>query len=168
MTRLIHPVYKHFFHSIYYWQVTFTQLPDVTIRTTSKVSSNLGLWYNIENQIYCKDPTSPRSREGHPSVTDFWKSSAAQHEKSQLYASRVSTKGHTPVTGLRHEAATERGNYILWLCRWLAENVRHNTSAPYRHTAGRCQRLHHKREDRLTRKRRKWHLQSYVILLKYL
>lgn len=72
--------------------LTFTQLPYVTIRYTSKVSPDLGPRYIIENQIYCKDLASPRSREGHQSVTGFWKSLATQHEKSQVQAPRVSAK----------------------------------------------------------------------------
>lgn len=74
------------------WLLTFTQLPHVTIRNSSKVSSDLGLRYNIENQINCKDPVGPRLREGQPSVTDFRKSLEAQQVGSQVQASRVSAK----------------------------------------------------------------------------
>lgn len=72
--------------------LTFTQLPYVTIRNTSKVSPDLGPRYAIENQIYCKDLVSPRSKEGHQSVTGFWKSLATQQEKSQVQAPRMSAK----------------------------------------------------------------------------
>lgn len=41
---------------------------------------------------HCNDPAAPRSREGHPSVTDLWKSLAAQQGGSQVQASRVSAK----------------------------------------------------------------------------
>lgn len=64
----------------------------------------------------------------------FWKSSATQHEDRRVQASGVSKRTHAPVTGLHREPKLEGRRGILEVWGWLAENVRHNTSAPYRHS----------------------------------
>ena len=96
--------------------LTFTRLPDVTIRNTSKVNADLGSRNNIENQNHCKDP-APGSREGHLSVTDFWKKlgrAAWDASTSGLWG--VCKGTHTPVTGLHHEPGLREreGDAVFW------------------------------------------------------
>lgn len=92
----------------------------------------------------------------------FWKSSTTQHEESQVQASRAPKRTHAPVTGLHREPKLEGRRGILEFWGWLAENVKHNTAVPHRHTAGRCQMLHDKKEGTLTRKKKQWHLQRVM------
>lgn len=92
----------------------------------------------------------------------FWKSSATQREERRVQASGVSKRTHTY---LWRDCTVSRswrgaGGFSKSEDDW--QKMSGTTRRPHTGTAGRCQMLHDKKEGRLTRKKKKWHLQRVM------